>query len=288
MKKITSMFDGEMILKYQIMPEEDFDVLVTVKSDEDVRHMVDECDRHEYLGGPRLRAFLFPANQVVMVNHLDHHSLEQRYINSINGIVFHPSPIYNTFTPPPVNTSYTTFSISSACSSPRTPPETNTGTTSGINPESNTNSSFHGKPGSLTRNRSSPSLCSLGCNSISNHQNQIVTANPKLNQNHFQQPPQPYHFNPNIHHPQPQQSLLKPPLDRQPGKTRSPYVADYYKQQTDLSPSHNHPRTNRAGHMYYQRGSPYDDYYGNCRFERNDSPPSPDVLSSSPIIRSRR
>lgn len=284
MKKLTSMFDGEMILKYQLMPE-DLDVLITVKSDEDVRHMIEECDRHEFLGAPRLRAFLFPANQIVLVNHFDHHSLEQRYINSINGIVFNPtSPIHNnnnTFKQVPVNTSYTTFSISSACSSPRSPPETTAITTTNIERDT----AFHGKPVSLTRNRSSPSLCNLG-----NDQ----TATPNTNQNqiqiHHQQPPQPHHFHPHLYH-QPSSQAYHSPKPPHPHKTSGTEqfgrirttVGDYYKYQMD----YNNTRTNKGGQMYYyQRGLPYDDYYG--RYERNDSPPSPGALSSSASIRSGR
>ncbi|PWA46443.1 Phox/Bem1p [Artemisia annua] len=281
MKKITSMFDGEMILKYQLMPE-DLDVLVTVKHDEDVRLMIEECDRHEYLGAPRLRAFLFPANQSVMLNHYgatDHQSLEQRYINSINGIVLHPSsPVHNNI-----------FSISSACSSPKTPPDITTNATnaiSGINPEFST---FHSKRSSLTRNHSSPSLCSLG---VSNQQKPTVTASSNLNQNYQQQAPQPHHFHPHLHpsmYQQPHQSP-KPPLKNHShkaygpepfGRTKPTVPPDYYyRQQAGI---------NRGGpHMYYQRGSPtYDEYYGNSRYERTDSPPSPGVMSSSSVRSAR-
>nr|XP_043619956.1 uncharacterized protein LOC122591780 [Erigeron canadensis] len=295
-KKLTSMFDGEMILKYQLLPE-DLDVLVTVKSDEDVRHMVDECDRHEELGAPRLRAFLFPANQVVTVNHLgpimDHYSLEQRYINCLNGITIHPTspPLCNNFRQIPVNTRHTTFSISSACSSPRTLPETNSTVTN----SEVVNTSLHGKTSSLTRNHSSPSLSNLGCSSITNHQNQIVTANQTNQQ--LPQSPQPNHFHPHFHthhHSQPHMSP-KPPLDRNPYKTPSGpenigrIRSEYYKHQMDYSPSSYNVRGNRGGQMHYQRGSvPYDDYYGNYRYDRSNSPPSPDVVSPSHRITSGR
>ncbi|KAJ0509111.1 putative PB1 domain-containing protein [Helianthus annuus] len=276
MKKVTSMFKGEMILKYQLMPE-DFETLVTVKSDEDVRHMIDEFARHGHVGGPRLRAFLFPANPIVTVNHsgsIDRHSLEQRYINSINGIVVQPPPVR----PRPVNTSYTTFSNSSACSSPRSPPP-ETMTTTATNPESTT---CHGRSSSLTRTRSSPSL-----------NNQVATVSPNLSQNrrhhHRQQPPHHFHHQP--YHPP------KPPLDRHPHKTGGPEhlgrmkstgVAEYYRQQPDHTKSHSHG-TNRGGQMYDQRGSPYDAYYdGDCRYDRTDSPPSPDASSSSHSMRSER
>ncbi|XP_071701384.1 uncharacterized protein [Rutidosis leptorrhynchoides] len=296
MKKLTSMFDGEMILKYQLMPE-DLDVLITVKSDEDVRHMIDECDRHEYLGAPRLRAFLFPTNQIITVNHMgpmDPQSLEQRYINYINGIVVHPtSPVYKyTCRPFPVNTSYTTFSISSACSSPRTPPEN---TSTATNSTSAAVGTSGGKTSSLTKNHSSPSLYNLGCSSVTNHQNQIVPASPTYNYNQSpQHSPQPHHFHPHLHphvHSQPHSSP-KPPLDRQlykaehGGRMRSP-VGDCYRYQADHTPTYS-TRTNKNGHVYYQRGLTYDEYYGNCKYDRMNSPPSPDVVSPSHRISSGR
>ncbi|XP_057503458.1 protein PAL OF QUIRKY-like [Actinidia eriantha] len=46
MKKLASISGGDIILKYQLIPE-DLDALVTVKSDADFRHMMDEHDRYE-------------------------------------------------------------------------------------------------------------------------------------------------------------------------------------------------------------------------------------------------
>ncbi|KAK1440381.1 hypothetical protein QVD17_06206 [Tagetes erecta] len=192
MKKLTSMYNGEMILKYQLMPD-DLDVLVTVKSDEDIRHMFEECDRLEHLVAPRLRAFLFP---VVMVNH--------------SG---------------PSKTA-----------------------TDSINPGFN---SYHGKGSLLTRNHSSPNLCSVGCSSVTNHMN------------HHQPPPQHHHLSP------------KPPLDRHPhkspgpehiGRVRPAGVGEYYRQQMDQTVAHGH-RTDKGGHVYYQSGSGCDDYCGHCRYD---------------------
>ena len=59
MKKVSSMVEGggEMVLKYQLVPE-DLDALVSVRTEEDVKHMMEEHDRH-HTGG-LLRAFLFP------------------------------------------------------------------------------------------------------------------------------------------------------------------------------------------------------------------------------------
>ncbi|KAL4556162.1 hypothetical protein LXL04_038805 [Taraxacum kok-saghyz] len=173
MKKLTSMFSGEMILKYMLIPE-DIDVLVTVKSDEDVHHMIEECDRHDLLSSRRLRAFLFSSKPIVIENMVDHNPL--RYINSVNGIIIHPSPTYTTFKPPPIYTSYTTFTISSACSSPRTPPETTTtATCSTTNPE-------------VTLNHGSSSFC--------NQQNPVN--HQQLHHFHHHQPPKPP-LDPHLH-----------------------------------------------------------------------------------------
>ncbi|CAI9294219.1 unnamed protein product [Lactuca saligna] len=175
MMKLTTMFNGDrIILKYQFIPE-DLDVLVTVKSDEDMRHMIEECDQ---FSSPRLRAFLFSSNPN-KIQSMDHNSFERSYINSINGIIIHPSPTYNTyntFKPLPVYTTHTTVTISTTCSSSRAPPET-TVTCSITNPEVTV---YHGKLSELPRHHSSPSLCDL-----SNHQN------PVNHHHHPHQPPKP-------------------------------------------------------------------------------------------------
>ncbi|KAL0357213.1 UNVERIFIED_CONTAM: hypothetical protein Scaly_1407000 [Sesamum calycinum] len=89
MTKLTYLIDGEMILKYQVLSE-DLDALISVKSDEDLCHMFEEIDRYESAGSPRMRAFLFPVNPIVMENQIgsaEPHAVEQRYIDSINGII---------------------------------------------------------------------------------------------------------------------------------------------------------------------------------------------------------
>ncbi|XP_074291537.1 RAF-like serine/threonine-protein kinase 20 [Silene latifolia] len=65
MNKMNDLFDGEYVLKYQIA-KEDLDSLVSVKCDEDIRHMLDEYDRLEQAGPSKLRTFLFPVNPVVV------------------------------------------------------------------------------------------------------------------------------------------------------------------------------------------------------------------------------
>jgi hypothetical protein len=114
MKKLTPQFDKEMVLKYQVIPE-DLDALVSVRSEEDLKHMLDEYDRHESQGTPRLRAFLFPSiNPIIVENQAaaafiePPHALDQqRYIDAINGITRTTS-----------GRSKLTFNVSSAYSSP--------------------------------------------------------------------------------------------------------------------------------------------------------------------------
>ncbi|EOA14742.1 hypothetical protein CARUB_v10028034mg [Capsella rubella] len=89
MKKLTAITENDIVLKYQIIPI-DLDALVSVKSDEDVKHMIEEYYRHET---PKLRTFLFPANPVVLEHQLgpiEPQTIEQRYIEAINGIVRTP------------------------------------------------------------------------------------------------------------------------------------------------------------------------------------------------------
>ncbi|XP_010265363.1 PREDICTED: uncharacterized protein LOC104603124 [Nelumbo nucifera] len=109
MKKLTRLFEGDVILKYQLIPE-DLDALVSVTCDEDVQHMLDEYDSYNVTtyneGGtprtPRLRAFLFPSNPVViedqvMTTATDTQALEQHYVDAINGVVRAPIKIKRSF-----------------------------------------------------------------------------------------------------------------------------------------------------------------------------------------------
>ncbi|KAJ7946567.1 Octicosapeptide/Phox/Bem1p domain-containing protein [Quillaja saponaria] len=113
MKKLIAYVDGDMVLKYQLIPE-DLDALVSVRSDEDLKHMFDEYDRHESEGAAMLRAFLFPSKPIILKNQplpFEPHALEQRYIDAVNGIIrTNPSLRLS-----PIRA----FSNSSACSSPK-------------------------------------------------------------------------------------------------------------------------------------------------------------------------
>ncbi|OIT21266.1 PREDICTED: uncharacterized protein LOC109219146 isoform X1 [Nicotiana attenuata] len=157
MKKLSAPIEGDMVLKYQLVPE-DLDALVSVKSDEDLRHMLDEYDRCEIAGVPRLRAFLFPVKPIV----LDHHvassePLEQRYIDAVNGIVrISEAGIFRLHPPPGI--SHASFGISSACSSPRSPESC---TTEGVvNQENFTQSNYHNRS-QMHKVHSSPSIFNM-------------------------------------------------------------------------------------------------------------------------------
>ncbi|KAM1135523.1 uncharacterized protein LOC126631526 [Malus sylvestris] len=131
MKKVSTLSDGEMVLKYQLVTE-DLDALVSVKSDEDLKHMLDEYDRQESEGSPKLRTFLFPSKPVVIESPTpssEHQMLEQRYIDAVNGIIRSPPKMQpqqlqqqqqNAPTAPMIIASSPmgSLSISSACSSP--------------------------------------------------------------------------------------------------------------------------------------------------------------------------
>lgn len=117
-KKLMSLVDGEVVLKYQLMPE-DLDALVTVRTDEDLKHMLAEYDRYEAKssnngGSPKLRAFLFSRTPFVVnetqsfTNTNDFSALEQRYIDAINGVLRTNN-----------NVGQCSFSASSPGSSPR-------------------------------------------------------------------------------------------------------------------------------------------------------------------------
>ncbi|XP_004485440.1 uncharacterized protein [Cicer arietinum] len=157
MKKVSVMVDGDVVLKYLLVPEE-LDTLVSVRTQEDLKHMIQEHDRHESGGSPLLRAFLFPSKPLVIESQnqlqlqlqsqshplsLEPYFLEQRYIDAINGII-RTSPRAK-------------FSTRSACSSPKS-----------ISPDGHTTteSPFQGSQQlqsrtTMQRVRSSPSLSNL-------------------------------------------------------------------------------------------------------------------------------
>ncbi|KAF4379262.1 hypothetical protein F8388_013480 [Cannabis sativa] len=118
-KRLSDMIEGDnMTIKYQLASE-DLDTLVSVRNDDDLKHMLHEIDHQDTEGYPKLRTFLFPSKPIIVIDNnpsalMEPHSIEQRYIDAVNGVVrttrrpkFASSVIH---TP--------TFTISSTCSSP--------------------------------------------------------------------------------------------------------------------------------------------------------------------------
>lgn len=201
MKRLTSLYDGDMVLKYQLISQ-DLDALVSVRNDEDLKHMLDEYDRQENEGTPRLRTFLFPSKPTILDNQAafsDPPALEQRYIDAINGVIRRPK-----LTPIVVN--HSTFSIPSACSSPNSPsPELHT--VESFVHETNLSGYLNSRGPTMHKVQSSPSLCSL--DNFQNHNNYNVQQ-----QQHY------YHYyggsGQNQHHNHGYQSH-RPPIDPHKG-----------------------------------------------------------------------
>ncbi|KAM7264410.1 hypothetical protein ACFE04_002093 [Oxalis oulophora] len=195
-KRLNAIVEGDMVLKYQIIPE-DFEALVTVRTNDDLKHMLDEHDRLEIEGNQKLRAFLFPPNPVIVENQIASTD-EHRYIDAINGIVRNSSKLSN------VNASQPIMTINT----PSTSPKSNSpdGYMADCGPsDSNLINSFH-KNSRLQMHKvhSSPSLFCLN-----SPPNQSLNLG---NSYHYQQQHYPYHQNP------PQHQMLtyqpsKPPTD---------------------------------------------------------------------------
>ncbi|KAL9229327.1 hypothetical protein vseg_004805 [Gypsophila vaccaria] len=162
-KKISDLFDGEYVLKYQIA-KEDLDSLVSVKSDEDVCHMLDEYDRLEQEGTSKLRTFLFHVKPAVVESHsalsgLGPHAVDQRFVDAVNGIVrppnLSPKPHLNTsrlksFSPSPTEGSPQSLSPRGTVQQHSTPLQ-----------ETSLVSSLQTRLVRVHRVQSSPNLCSL-------------------------------------------------------------------------------------------------------------------------------
>lgn len=202
MKKLNDMVEaaGDMVLKYQVIPDE-LDALVTVKSDEDLKHMVDEYRRLESEGTSKLRAFLFhrsPTPVVVVDQDQMNYpvyplAIEQRYIEAVNGITRSRPISSNTsgrLTPVNVNRR-PIFSIS-ACSSPASPEDAKTVDSlpllEPVLPLTSSNRV------SLPKVQSSPSLYSLSSSSTHHQSHQVNYHQPHYLNN--------YHQNHHHHHQQ--------------------------------------------------------------------------------------
>ncbi|XP_052192986.1 uncharacterized protein LOC127801688 isoform X2 [Diospyros lotus] len=265
----SGLLDGHITVKYQLIPEE-LDVLVTVKSDEDLRHMFDEYDRFEGAGTSKLRVFLFPANPTTVadnqVSSIDPQAVEQRYIDAINGIT-RPGAVAKK--QPHANGNPSPLGPSSAGSSPKSPE-------SCMIDHSNhetvpQNSNHHGRVGpGMHRVKSSPSISNLASNQLQLQQ---------------QQPPHHHHQHcyPNYHQPHQQQQQqhhhhhgYHPPGGQPPERlmsVRSVGRADSWKYQVVIptSPSNQYPppispvaaaRHNRGGGGYCSKCTHWDDNGG--------------------------
>ncbi|XP_075475313.1 uncharacterized protein LOC142506063 [Primulina tabacum] len=194
-KKLTYLIEGEMILKYQVLSE-DLDSLVSVRSDEDLRHMMDEAINYEAAGAPKLRAFLFPANPFSLENqmgYVDPHELEQRYIDAINGMI--PSTPFSMKQHPTINSVQHGSLVSSACSSPRSPDSCTTET---INNEAVIHGNHQSSRTNMHKVHSMPSICSLNSPQQTSY---YVHQIPHQYYQNYRQPHYPAHQSP------------KPPID---------------------------------------------------------------------------
>ncbi|KAL7125032.1 hypothetical protein ABFS83_14G088000 [Erythranthe nasuta] len=287
MKKLTYMIEGETTLKYQVITE-DLDALVSVKSDEDLRHMCDEIERYELAGAPRLRAFLFPVGPIVMETQnitVDHYALEQRYIDAINGIIRLNAVLKQH---PNINAVQNGSLVSSGCSSPRSPDSC---TTEAINNEAtvycNSRTNMH-------KVQSSPNICSL--NNNNNNNNNVAQHYMQQQQQHQQVASTPHYMN---HYNGYQLPLNKPPIDLRNGggvvgpdrlmSVRSVGRADGGRYQMDLPPqqqyyynSNNYTRQQNRGNGCCNKCMHYEDlgHYPERRMTGRQSPAS----SSSPRL----
>ncbi|PIA47163.1 hypothetical protein AQUCO_01400095v1 [Aquilegia coerulea] len=163
MKKLSSLSDGDFVLKYQVLPE-DLDTLISVTCDEDLQNMFAEYDRQEKKssmsensGCPMLRSFLFPPTQINVDNQLnpetmDNHALEQHYIDAINGLLR---------TPITFRRRANSFKVSSTGSSPKSMYHDNYAFDT-TNHELNLPNGYHLRNKDIPRVNSSPSLYNLG------------------------------------------------------------------------------------------------------------------------------
>ncbi|GAB4848095.1 hypothetical protein Ancab_002759 [Ancistrocladus abbreviatus] len=136
-EKVSNLFEGYLVLKYQIASE-DLDALVSVKCEEDLRHMFEEYDRIESEGNSKLRTFLFPIKPTIIETAQNPfsvvvpQSLEQRFVDALNGVV--------RTTRPPFSMSRIKSVSSSPSESPS--PQSNSPNGAALNPSMNSEASF--------------------------------------------------------------------------------------------------------------------------------------------------
>ncbi|XP_042380546.1 uncharacterized protein LOC121973013 [Zingiber officinale] len=102
-ERVQAMFRRCKVIKYQLVSE-DLDILVTVASDEDLAHMLDEYDRVDALhprspsavSSPRFRLFLFPSPSPSSASDTaSAATLGQRYVDTINAVMPGSPPIFS-------------------------------------------------------------------------------------------------------------------------------------------------------------------------------------------------
>lgn len=192
MTKINNLFDGEYVLKYQIASE-DLDSLVSVKSDEDIRHLLDEYDRLEREGCSKLRTYLFPVKPLATdqnqssMSVLGPHALEQRFVDAINGVA---RPVNN----PPSKLALNTSRLKSIspsptdCPSPQSLSPRGVAHNAGMNPENCLPSGLQGRIARFHRVASSPASLDSQQSLVTVHPNGYIPQQP-----HSQYPPSPQH-----------------------------------------------------------------------------------------------
>ncbi|OMO98847.1 Phox/Bem1p [Corchorus capsularis] len=98
-RKTSEICNQPHSIKYQL-PGEDLDALISVSSDEDLQHMIEEYHGLEKLGGSqRLRIFLIPLGESEVSSSLEASTIQQttpdyQYVVAVNGIA-DPSPKKN-------------------------------------------------------------------------------------------------------------------------------------------------------------------------------------------------
>ncbi|OIW01754.1 hypothetical protein TanjilG_03892 [Lupinus angustifolius] len=99
MRKTSAVCNQAHIIKYQL-PGEDLDALISVCSDEDLHHMIEEYEELERAGGTqRLRIFLIPSNEPESPNSNEARvnqpsDADYHYVVAVNGML-DPSPRKN-------------------------------------------------------------------------------------------------------------------------------------------------------------------------------------------------
>ncbi|EEF35939.1 uncharacterized protein LOC8263272 [Ricinus communis] len=280
MKKLKSEFEGDMVLKYQVMPEE-LDVLVSVRTDEDLKHMLDEYDRHESGGTSKLRAFLFPSTPVILENQngpADPHAVEQRYIDAINNTVRSAN-----CRPPTIIANRPSFSLSASSSPKGNSPDGNT--MDATTHEHIFMNSYHSNRFPMHKVHSSPSLYNLNAphHQSNSHGNPHYYQHHHHHQQYQQHYPHSYQSSSRLPH-EPQRLLPSLSLGR-PDFGRTPFspLNQYHSNVNNAGSSNVHNNWSSSGHNFgsgsLNRHSCYEEQhsgYGCRTIERLDGlSPSP-------------